>query len=48
MINEDFDLSDMSNIDYTDTFADIDDNAMKETVQKFIDEYVRIAYLDNN
>lgn len=29
-MNEDFDFSDMSSVDYTDTFADTDDNAVNE------------------
>ena len=46
MINEDFDLDNMNDVDWTDTFADSDDNAVDDKIREFIDKYVDIAYLD--
>ena len=48
MINEDFDLDNMNDVDWTDTFADSDDNAVDDKIREFIDKYVDIAYLDKN
>ena len=46
MINEDFDLGKINDVDWTDTFADSDDNAVDDKIREFIDKYVDIAYLD--
>lgn len=46
MINEDFDLDKMNDIDWTDTFADSDDNAINDKIREFIDRYVEIVYMD--
>ena len=48
MINEDFDLGKINDVDWTDTFADSDDNAVDDKIREFIDKYVDIAYLDKN
>ena len=48
MINEDFDLDNMNDVDWTDTFADSDDNAVDDKIREFIDKYVDIAYLDKH
>ena len=48
MINEDFDLDKMNDIDWTDTFADSDDNAVDDKIREFIDKYVEIVYMDKN
>ena len=48
MINEDFDLDNMNDVDWTDTFADSDDNAVDDKIREFIDKYVDIAYKDGN
>ena len=48
MINEDFDLDKINDVDWTDTFADSDDNAVDDKIREFIDKYVDIAYLDKN
>ena len=48
MINEDFDLDNMNDVDWTDTFADSDDNAVDDKIREFIDKCVDIAYLDKN
>ena len=48
MINEDFDLDKINDVDWTDTFADSDDNAVDDKIREFIDKYVDIAYMDKN
>ena len=48
MINEDFDLDNMNDVDWTDTFADSDDNAVDDKIREFIDKYVEIVYKDEN
>ena len=48
MINEDFDLDNMNDVDWTDTFADSDDNAVDDKIREFIDKYVEIIYKDEN
>ena len=48
MINEDFDLDKINDVDWTDTFADSDDNAVDDKIREFIDKYVDIAYKDEN
>ena len=48
MINEDFDLDNMNDVDWTDTFADSDDNAVDDKIREFIDKYVEIIYKDGN
>ena len=48
MINEDFDLDNMNDVDWTDTFADSDDNAVDDKIREFIDKYVEILYKDEN
>ena len=48
MINEDFDLDNMNDVDWTDTFADSDDNAINDKIREFIDKYVEIIYMDRS
>ena len=48
MINEDFDLDKMNDIDWTDTFADSDDNAINDKIREFIDRYVEIVYMNRS
>ena len=48
MINEDFDLGKINDVDWTDTFADSDDNAVDDKIREFIDKYVEIVYKDEN
>ena len=48
MINEDFDLDKINDVDWTDTFADSDDNAVDDKIREFIDKYVEIIYKDEN
>ena len=48
MINEDFDLGKINDVDWTDTFADSDDNAVDDKIREFIDKYVDIAYMDKH
>ena len=48
VINEDFDLDNMNDVDWTDTFADSDDNAVDDKIREFIDKYVEIVYKDEN
>ena len=48
MINEDFDLGKINDVDWTDTFADSDDNAVDDKIREFIDKYVEIIYKDGN
>lgn len=48
MINEDFDLDNINDVDWTDTFADSDDNAVNDKIREFIDKYVEIVYMDKN
>lgn len=48
MINEDFDLDNINDADWTDTFADSDDNAVDDKIREFIDKYVEIVYMDKN
>lgn len=48
MINEDFDLGKINDVDWTDTFADSDDNAINDKIREFIDKYVEIVYKDEN
>ena len=48
MINEDFDLDNMNDVDWTDTFADSDDNAVDDKIREFIDKYIEIIYKDEN
>ena len=48
MINEDFDLSKINDVDWTDTFADSDDNAINDKIREFIDKYVEIIYMDRS
>ena len=46
MINEDFDFGKINDADWTDTFADSDDNAVDDKIREFIDRYVEIVYMD--
>ena len=48
VINEDFDLGKINDVDWTDTFADSDDNAVDDKIREFIDKYVEIVYKDEN
>ena len=48
MINEDFDLGKINDVDWTDTFADSDDNAINDKIREFIDKYVEIIYMDRS
>ena len=48
MINEDFDLGKINDVDWTDTFADSDDNAVDDKIREFIDKYIEIIYKDEN
>ena len=48
VINEDFDLDNMNDVDWTDAFADSDDNAVDDKIREFIDKYVKIVYKDEN
>ncbi len=48
MINEEFDLSKVDNVDWTDTFTEADDNAMNDKIQEFIDKHVEIFYIDKD
>ena len=48
MINEDFDLDNMNDVDWTDTFADSDDNAVDDKIREFIDKYVEIVYINRS
>ena len=48
MINEDFHLDNMSDVDWTDTFADSDDNAVDDKIREFIDKYVEIIWSRRN
>ena len=48
MINEDFDLDNMNDVDWTDTFADSDDNAVDDKIREFIDKYVEIIYMNRS
>ena len=48
MINEDFDLGKINDVDWTDTFADSDDNAVDDKIREFIDKYVEIIYMNRS
>ena len=48
MINEDFDLGKINDVDWTDTFADSDDNAVDDKIREFIDKYVEIVYINRS
>ena len=48
MINEDFDLGKINDVDWTDTFADSDDNAVDDKIREFIDKYVEIEYMNRS
>lgn len=45
-INEGFDFSDMSDVDYTNTFSDIDHRSMYESAVKAIINHMYVIPLD--